>query len=98
MPKPQRLGVVTLLALPFLSCTGAAPPVTSIEPIETAAPTSMRDGRLDKRSTPPFAPPFAPRTENVVLVTLDGVRWQEVFDGVDPALADRAGLPKSSVI
>ncbi|MFD1469815.1 hypothetical protein ACFQ48_16420 [Hymenobacter caeli] len=26
------------------------------------------------------------RTENVVLVTLDGMRWQEVFGGADSAL------------
>jgi hypothetical protein len=27
-----------------------------------------------------------PRTANVVLVTLDGLRWQEVFSGADPSL------------
>ncbi len=26
------------------------------------------------------------KTENVVIVTLDGMRWQEIFGGVDPAL------------
>ncbi|APR88416.1 hypothetical protein A7982_13765 [Minicystis rosea] len=31
--------------------------------------------------------------ESVVLVTIDGVRWQEIFNGADPALADRASLP-----
>jgi hypothetical protein len=30
------------------------------------------------------------RTENVVLVTLDGVRWQEIFSGLDPSLAGAA--------
>ena len=43
-----------------------------------------------------------PRTENVVLVTLDGMRWQEVFGGADTALfrqskyyyANRADLQK----
>ena len=29
---------------------------------------------------------YAQRTENVVLVTLDGVRWQEVFAGADSTL------------
>jgi hypothetical protein len=29
------------------------------------------------------------RTENVVLVTYDGLRWQEVFSGADPALLGR---------
>jgi hypothetical protein len=33
------------------------------------------------------AEPAPPDTAAVVLVTLDGVRWQEIFDGVDPALA-----------
>ena len=27
-------------------------------------------------------------SENLVLVTLDGVRWQEVFSGVDPDLIE----------
>lgn len=26
------------------------------------------------------------KTENVIIVTLDGMRWQEVFNGVDAAL------------
>jgi hypothetical protein len=29
----------------------------------------------------------APRTENVILVTLDGVRIEELFAGMDPAIA-----------
>ncbi len=32
---------------------------------------------------PALAQAPVPRTENVVLVTLDGVRWQEIFDGAD---------------
>lgn len=31
----------------------------------------------------------APRTRNVVVIMSDGVRWQEVFRGADPALIDR---------
>src|SRR5580704_12724206 len=31
---------------------------------------------------------------NVVLVTIDGVRWQEIFRGADPLLADAAALPR----
>jgi Metalloenzyme superfamily len=45
----------------------------------------------------PAAPEPAREAEptgfNVVLVTVDGVRWQEIFDGADPALADGALLP-----
>lgn len=33
---------------------------------------------------------------SVVLITLDGVRWQEIFRGVDPALAAEAGLPRAA--
>jgi hypothetical protein len=29
---------------------------------------------------------YAQRAENVIIITLDGVRWQEVFSGVDSAL------------
>jgi hypothetical protein len=29
----------------------------------------------------------APRTQNVILVTLDGVRWQDLFGGMDSAIA-----------
>jgi len=34
-----------------------------------------------------------PRADAVVLVTIDGVRWQEIFGGVDPALAAGDKLP-----
>ena len=33
--------------------------------------------------------PIGGKTENVVLVTCDGVRWQEVFGGADESLLDR---------
>ena len=32
------------------------------------------------------------KTENLVLVTIDGVRWQEVFTGIDKELAGNAEL------
>src|SRR5580698_7429953 len=32
-------------------------------------------------------PAEPPRTRNIVLVTADGLRWQEVFHGIDPLLA-----------
>jgi Type I phosphodiesterase / nucleotide pyrophosphatase len=33
-------------------------------------------------------PAFAGRTQNVVLIVSDGLRWQEVFQGADPLLLD----------
>jgi hypothetical protein len=38
------------------------------------------------------------RTQHVILVTLDGVRWQDIFLGVDPTLAERHHLPASAVV
>ena len=32
------------------------------------------------------APALAGKTRNVVLIVSDGLRWQEVFTGADPAL------------
>jgi Type I phosphodiesterase / nucleotide pyrophosphatase len=37
------------------------------------------------------------RTENIVLVTLDGARWQDVFGGMDESLL-RASMPKDTDI
>jgi hypothetical protein len=34
----------------------------------------------------------------VVLVAIDGVRWQDVFDGVDPVLARQAGLDDADIV
>ena len=31
------------------------------------------------------------KTENLVIVTIDGVRWREVFNGADSALVNDAG-------
>ena len=43
------------------------------------------------RATEPDAnqPPRKPRTRNILLVTTDGLRWQEVFGGADLALLNR---------
>src|SRR5688572_16978182 len=30
-----------------------------------------------------------PQTKNIVIVTLDGLRWQELFEGADPDIAFR---------
>jgi hypothetical protein len=36
-----------------------------------------------------FVPPaLAGKTQNVVLIVSDGLRWQEVFQGADPLLLD----------
>jgi hypothetical protein len=48
-----------------------------------------------RKSLPPVA---ATPASAVVLVVLDGVRWQEIFEGVDPNLARRQGLPHEEVV
>ena len=34
---------------------------------------------------------LAQKTENVILITLDGLRWQEVYHGADSLLVDDSG-------
>ncbi|MDF2157261.1 alkaline phosphatase family protein [Algoriphagus sp. CAU 1675] len=36
------------------------------------------------------------KTENIVLITLDGMRWQEVFKGADSLLVDDTGMIKTA--
>jgi hypothetical protein len=38
----------------------------------------------------------AASADGVVLVTIDGVRWQEIFRGVDPGMASSAALPRGA--
>lgn len=67
------------LPLLFISCVGAQAP-----------------SRAPVRATPPLSPlpvTHAPSVENVILVTIDGVRWQEIFHGMEQGRADAAGLP-----
>jgi membrane-anchored protein YejM (alkaline phosphatase superfamily) len=37
------------------------------------------------------------RTKNVILITADGLRWQDLFTGMDPLLRDKAGALKDSM-
>lgn len=43
-------------------------------------------------------PHFAAPSVTIVVVTLDGVRWREVFEGVDPVLAASHGLAPADVL
>jgi Metalloenzyme superfamily len=38
------------------------------------------------------------RTRNVIVITIDGARWQEIFNGVDAARARDAKLPPCDVV
>ena len=37
------------------------------------------------------------RTKNIILITADGLRWQDLFTGMDPMLRDKAGALKDSL-
>jgi hypothetical protein len=54
--------------------------------------------RHAQRPTRAAAVVGAARTRNVVLVTIDGTRWQEIFRGVDPALAAEDDLTPDEVL
>jgi phosphopentomutase/2,3-bisphosphoglycerate-independent phosphoglycerate mutase family metalloenzyme len=82
-PVIRRLAVVAVLALPVVligraGATWGAASATSVPPrearsLEVSPPASDRGGEDRSESA-------------VVLVVLDGVRWQEVFGGADRAL------------
>ncbi len=50
-----------------------------------------RRGAARWRGPSPWARSWT--TRSGILVTMDGVRWQEIFTGADPGLADGAALP-----
>lgn len=64
-------------------------------------PDVGREQRHPLRNVEPPGPRnevAARRAGSVVLVTIDGARWQEIFRGVDPALARRHGLAPHEVV
>jgi hypothetical protein len=85
----SRAGLIAITALGCVSMRGA--PADGFEGAAAGA------ARTRPAPVPP-GPAAAPRTDRVVLLVLDGVRWQEVFFGVDPLLAARAGLSGDEVV
>ena len=87
-----------LAAFSLLACGSARPPLAGAAPalsvdLAPVASTARPEVATADGAGDPLASPEAPT--NVVLVTLDGVRWQEVLDGVDPTLGRWAHLPAS---
>jgi hypothetical protein len=89
----RRLAAFLVLAPPFslvinAGATWGAAPVSSVSPREPHA-FDASPSVSDRVSNE--------RTESaVVLVVLDGVRWQEVFGGADRALARQRGMNSSA--
>lgn len=89
----MRLAAVPLLCLvvPIVGCATPrelAPPSLSPSlaeacpaPVASATPARRNDGHRP------------PVTRNVVLIAIDGTRWQEIFLGVDPQRGRDAGVP-----
>jgi len=71
------LSVLALLTTSFASCAAGPPAQERVE----ATPSARA-----------LASPPRPVLTTVVLVALDGVRWQEVFRGIDPVLAEKSHM------
>ena len=82
--RTLRRATLGACAFALASCIAAAPP------------RGADQVSLLERSQPPKVASQSKTT--VVVVALDGVRWQEVFDGVDPKLARAMSVPSRDVV
>lgn len=86
MPSAWRAawaGLISVFAAGMLNCAEAP---RSSEPADAwGRPAARGRGALAS-------------VDSVILITLDGVRWQEVFGGVDARLAERARLPRRAIV
>jgi hypothetical protein len=88
-PAIRRSATLLVFVAP-LALSGATSVSARMEPLP---PRPARTLVIDPPPAQPTDVVVADRDESaVVLVVLDGVRWQEVFRGVDPVLARRHGI------
>lgn len=40
----------------------------------------------------------AQKTENIIIITTDGFRWQEVFKGIDPEITNNKKFNQATVL
>jgi Metalloenzyme superfamily len=89
VPRPAAWALFLLVSW---SCV--AQPPRRIDPPRGSTATATTEATAAPRTgAPPEASPSA-----VVLVVLDGVRWQEIFEGVDPQIARRQGLTREEIV
>lgn len=81
-----HMAVLGALALGCVRMTDAPAQRGALRPLSAAS----------SAQAPPVEGP--PRTDQVVLLVIDGARWQDIFAGVDPALAQRNGMPEDAVV
>ncbi len=70
----------------------ASPP--ALAPAAALAPAPA----LALGPAPALAPAPAPAPAPIVLITIDGARWQEIFDGTDTALSHAPPLPARAIV
>ena len=84
------LGAATLACLVLESTCAAPQHAAHVSPVPLAmAPCPHPTGDDD--------PANGASGRAAIVIVLDGARWQEIFLGVDPALARKAGAPASSL-
>jgi Metalloenzyme superfamily len=88
VPRPPAWALVLLVSWSCVAAPPRRPDLASRIATATEEP---------QPSTPNGAA-SAPGASAVVLVVLDGVRWQEVFEGVDPDIAHRQGLAPEEIV
>jgi len=88
----RRLAALLVLAIP-VSLVGRAGSTWGASPAPVIPARAARGFETSAGANPRGDYAFEDRAESaVVLVVLDGVRWQEVFGGADRALATERGL------
>lgn len=89
----MRTANFTIVGVSLLfGCLATTPPTGTTRAVhEEAAEPERAAGAHSGAVEPALA-------ERVIVVTLDGVRWQEVFGGVDADLARSAGLPRGALV
>jgi hypothetical protein len=84
---PVHLSILLATLVGVATCTPA-----TFAPHETAEASEHEAERHVERASVPNASDV---TRTTILIALDGVRWQEVFQGVDDAMATQYGLSKT---
>ncbi|MFW5741524.1 MAG: alkaline phosphatase family protein [Myxococcota bacterium] len=78
----------------IVSSAGCQSPQSRLTAVQIPANTPMAS-----ESTTALTPGTrATPTESVVLIALDGVRWQDVYVGVDRGMAEAEGIPEAFIL
>lgn len=89
--------------VPLVFAAGCAAPVREVGRIAAPEPPVAPVPVVEETAPSPVLAEILPAraegvTRNVIIVAIDGVRWQEVFHGVDAAQADAIGFSSEQVV